>query len=61
MNEETRKKLCGLLEHAEDETFRQLVEQARKKEMVEFWMRFDSLNKLLDMDIRLQCTTELAK
>ena len=61
MREETRRNLCDLLEHGEDEAFRQLVEQAAKKEMTEFWIRFDNLSKLVDLDLRLGCTTKLGE
>jgi len=53
--EDTRKKLCELLESGEEESFRVMVDSAHKERWSDFWVSFDNMSKLLDMETKLKC------
>jgi hypothetical protein len=61
MREETRSKLCELLEVGENEAFKKMVFSEAEKRWSDFWVEFDNLNKLVDLEIKLDCKTETAE
>jgi len=61
MMEETLRKLCKLLESGEEQAFKEMVFSAKERRWSDFWTSFDNMSKLVDMEIKLACKTELAE
>jgi len=60
MREETQKKLCEMLEVAQDEAFKEMVFSAEARRHSDFWASFDNMTKLIDLEQKIGCKTELA-
>lgn len=61
MREETRKKLCEMLEVAQDEAFKELVFSAEARRFTDFWTAFENITKLVDLEQKIGCKTELTE
>jgi len=60
LKEKTQKKLCEMLEEAEDEAFKEMVFSAEARRFTDFWTAFENMSRLVDLEQKV-CQTEIAK
>jgi hypothetical protein len=60
MREETQKKLCEMLEVAQDEAFKEMVFSAEARRFADFWTAFENMTKLVDLEQKV-CKTEITE